>query len=110
MRIDRKKGGDKIKWISTTIKKKYYLEIKKGIKKREYKEYSEYWIKRLEPLIKIQNQEEIGINFLCGRENHKRRVLYIQYINTPWFYDVDGKELYELYIIELGEEIKEVRT
>lgn len=96
-----------MKWISTTIKKIYYEKIKDGSKRREYKEYSEYWKKRIEPLILIQNQEDIGINFLCGRENHKRWVLYLQYINTPWFYGVDGKELYELYIIELGEEIME---
>lgn len=96
-----------IKWISTTIKKQYYEKIKDGTKKREYKEYSEYWIKRLEPLIKIQNQEDIGINFLCGRDFHKRWVLYLQYVNVTWCYDVAGKELSELYIITLGDEIKE---
>lgn len=96
-----------MKWISTTIKKKYFLEIKNGTKKREYKECSEYWKKRLEPLIKIQNQEDIGINFLCGRENHKRWVTYMQYVNVTWTYDIDGKELSELYTIYLGEEIKE---
>jgi hypothetical protein len=97
-----------LKWISTTIKKIYYEKIKDGSKRREYKEYSEYWKKRIEPLILIQNNEDIGINFLCGRDNHKRWVLYIQYVKVPWFYDVVEKQLRELYIIELGEEIKEV--
>ena len=100
------KGGENIKWISTTIKKKYFEEIKKGTKKREYKEFSEYWQKRIEPLIRIQNKEEIGINFLCGRKCHKREVVTLQYVNVTWSYDVDGKQLNELYIIELGEEIE----
>ncbi len=96
-----------MKWVSTTIKKKYFLQIKNGTKDREYKEYSEYWRKRLEPLMEYHG--EIGGNFLCGREHHKRKILYIQHVNVTWTYDVDGKELSELFIIYLGEEIKGVK-
>ncbi len=97
-----------MKWISTTIMKKYFLEIKNGIKTREYKEHTEHWIKRLEPLIEYMKEGgEVGSNFLCGKDYHKRKVLYIQYINVTWSYKVVDKDLSELYIIYLGNEIEE---
>ena len=94
-----------MKWISTTIKRIYMNEIILGTKKREYKIYNEFWKKRLDPLIGIE--EEIGINFLCGQMPYKYHVQFIQYVNINWNYDIDGNRVNEFYIIYLGDRILE---
>lgn len=93
-----------MKWISTTIKRKWIDKILSGEKKREYKEHSDFWQKRLDPLLNCN--EDICINFLCGQESYKFKVLYIEYVNVTWSIDIDGKICNEYYSIYIGDRIE----
>ena len=72
-------------------------------KRVEYKEYSEFWQKRLDPLLRCY--DKICINFLCGQKSYKFEVMYLERIKVQWAIDIDGKICHEYYAIYIGEKI-----
>ena len=92
-----------MKWISTTIKKKWMDKILSREKRVEYKQHSDFWKKRLDPLLRCY--DKICINFLCGQISYKFEVIYIEYINVHWGMDIDGKTHNEYYAIYIGDKI-----
>ena len=94
-----------MKWISTTIKKKWINKILSGEKKVEYKNKSEYWQKRLEKISAIDIKNGVGINFLCGQEAYKFKVIKIDSITSETPKNIDGVECHSWYEIHLGERI-----
>jgi hypothetical protein len=94
-----------MKWISTTIKKKWMDLILDGTKCAEYKANTKFWNKRLEPLVdKFFLDDEIGINFLCGQKSYKYRVVHIRHHNRHPL-DIDGVQVTDWYEIQLGKRI-----
>lgn len=91
-----------MKMISTTVKKIYFIGIKNHTKNHEYKVPSDFWKKRLEPLMRCY--DTVVANFLCGREYHKRYVEFIQYINVPWKINIDGNIRNDYFDIYLGDD------
>jgi len=94
-----------MKWISTTIKRHWLNQILKG-KKTELKVATDFWRKRLEPLM---GETDVAINFLCGRETAKYRVVDISYNKRGLKFPpkiIDGTPTYAWFEIELGERIE----
>lgn len=54
-------------------------QILSGEKGIEYKEYNDFWQKRISK--NIENHKVI--NFLCGRNNYKFKINFITYTKTP---------------------------
>lgn len=92
--------GDKIIWISTTIKWKYLNKIIGGQKKIEMKGNKEFWKRRL---LKLRNtKEQIGINFLNGKDVYKFLVKKVYYQMAIVPIDIDGVKYERYFAIELG--------
>lgn len=91
-----------MKWISTTIKKQYFIELGNS-KFIERKGDTKFWRKRLLKLIKCNDM--IGINFLCGRLNKKFIVKKLVYLRTITAIDIDGKEWERYFAIHLGKRL-----
>jgi len=95
-----------MRWISTTIKRKWLDKILSGEKEQEYKGATEFWNKRLTKILECG--EEIGINFLCGRESYKFEVMDINHYYG--MREIDGTEYESFYEIRLGKPILASRT
>ena len=94
-----------MKWISTTIKKKWLEKILSGEKTVERKVANEFWTKRLEKFVDGTFQDDIGINFLCGCESYKFKVININKCYWRDGFDIDGVITQEWYEIRLGEQL-----
>lgn len=93
-------------WISTTIKKIYLDNILVNNKTSEYKGASEFWIKRLEKYIG-PHENDLGINFLCGKMSVKFFVKEVHRYNPIGFpYTIDGVEFKSYYDIKIGNRIE----
>lgn len=97
-----------MRWISTTIKRKWLDKILSGEKTIERKVASEYW----EPRISKARHElacghEVGLNLLCYRDCHKFKVLKIerQILPTGQRRDIDGVMTQIWFEIHIGDEI-----
>lgn len=93
-----------MKFISTTIKRKWLDKILSGEKTIERKVYTKFWTKRLEPLTKTD--EKIGINLLCGRKSYKFKVTKVEFNATEDPTEIDGVWTLLWYDIHIGERIK----
>lgn len=87
--------------ISTTIKRFYMDQILSGKKRTEFKEYNEYWCKRLPG-----NRSGI-INFLCGQISYKYTYTDIEVVLTPIAL-VDVIKTPKCFAIHLGERISDI--
>jgi len=94
-----------MKWISTTIKRKWMDKILSGEKTSELKIRSEHWNKRL--TCSTYDTGKLGINFLCGRVAYKYHVKMIQlHVLPDTTKSIDGVVVKEWYEIHLGERIE----
>lgn len=95
-----------MRWISTTIKKKWMDKILSGEKKSELKGATKYWKKRIDKITSTypSDQEETGINFLCGRKSYKYHIKIIIRFYFPK--EIDGEIFNNWYEIVLGDRIK----
>lgn len=80
--------------------------ILEGFKTYEYKESNDFWDKRLEKF-KGRNLTNVGINFLCGRQSYKFRVLSVWCYHEPIEVFIGGKKRLMYWCIRLGEQIFE---
>jgi ASC-1-like (ASCH) protein len=97
-------------WLTTTIKKKYFEDIKSGKKKVEYKIISDHWKQRIESIrlqsfIDFNEYPEIGICFICGQEVHRRTVVDIRTVKSLYTKKIDEVYANSWYEIHLGDEI-----
>jgi hypothetical protein len=101
---EERKGGTQMRFISTTIKRKWLDKILSGEKKSELKVCSRFWMRRL--TCGEYAPGEMGINFLCGREAVKYNVTMVQLWAIPGkTMNIDGKVYTNWYEIHLGERI-----
>lgn len=94
-----------MRWISTTIKKKYMDEILSGEKDVEYKGSTYFWDRRLDELNKFP-VVDVGINFLCGQKSYKFKVTDVTKYWNPDGIIIDGKHYMEWWEISIGERIE----
>lgn len=94
-----------MKWISTTIKKKWMVKILSGEKTIEYKGATDFWRPRLDKIMINHSDKEIGINFLYGRVPYKYKVENIYYYYGDRV--IDGVLHHGFYEIHLGDRITE---
>ena len=89
-----------MKKITTTIKQEYMDKILNGTKKVEYKKAKDFWNKRLEKLI---NEENVIINFVCGKRFYKYKVIKIIKINSSKI--IDDETVLNYWEIHIGNRI-----
>jgi len=96
-----------MKWISTTIKRKWMDKILSGEKRVEFKGMTDFWKTRLLPLC---GRGDVAINFLCGRESYKYNVLVVEGffddLDDGAYKDIDGVRYNEWFEITLGGRIE----
>lgn len=93
-----------MKTISTTIKKVYMDQILEGNKTSEFKGCSDYWNTRIYKILENDSSgdNEVMINFLCGRVSYKYEVRFIILHNCGCSKMIDGIEFSEYWEIQLG--------
>ena len=89
-----------LKVLRLAVRKEYFEQIKAGIKKEEYREIKDYWIKRLS-----KYYDQVWITLGYPKKNEKEKVLKFKYdgfcikkINHKEF----GASNVEVYAIKLG--------
>lgn len=92
-----------VKWISTTIKRKWLDPILSGEKKFESKVANEFWTLRLE---KLMGEDDVGLCLVCGRDVHKFKVVSVTKHHDDQPINIDGWLTRDWFEIEIGEEIK----
>lgn len=105
-----------MKWLSTTIKKKYMCQILSGEKTSEFKGMTRHWTRRIynlmesltydrdsPPEYEMYKAHDIGINFLCGMKSYKFEVTEIIHHQTPK--KIDGVKYKTYWEIKLGERL-----
>lgn len=101
-----------MRWVSTTIKRKYLEKILSGEKKIERKVASEYWNKRLNKVLKVTPREkrgeieDIGLSLLCGRECHKFEVTHLFKKHSDGWTMIDGIATHDWWEIHIGDRIE----
>jgi hypothetical protein len=101
-----------MRWISTTIKKKYLDQILFGTKNIERKVANEYWNKRLNKILadftpsnrgKIKG---VGLSLLCGQESYKFKVTHIYKRHLSMGQEIDGVWTKDWWEIHIGDRIE----
>ena len=93
-----------MKSIVFRIRKPYFDAIVSGEKTVEFRRHSPFWEKRIKG-----TGVEVAV-FICGKRVHRRKITYVQLIDTPTWFSEQGKkdvDTPQCYAIYLGEEIKE---
>lgn len=98
-------GVEMMKCISTTIKKVHMDAILSGLKTIEYKGSKAFWRLRLKPLMFCDFDEDIYINFLCGRKSYKFEVIDIRYVESWKRMKIDENLFCFWFEIHLGGQI-----
>lgn len=93
-------GGGLMRYISTTIKKVWLEQILSGEKVIEFKGATDFWIKRLMPM--LEGSDRIIINFLCGRKSFKFTVLNVCHVRSRRPFKIDEVYFYEWFEIHIG--------
>ena len=96
------------------IRKKYFQQIVHGQKTIEYRRDSAFWKKRIEKLEKVPNRdawmpENLLAVFICGKCSIRKRIIYIERIQTPENFSAQGNKDVDTptcFAIHLGSEVK----
>ncbi len=107
-----------MRWISTTIKRKYMDKILAGDKKIEYKRGSNYWRKRILPLMHRKDEldededpddlEPLGITFVCGQDVYKFELKGMMHVTADCdVKEIDGETVQEYFALRIGKRIED---
>ena len=94
-----------MKNLILNLKKQYFEEIKKGIKKWEYRLCTPYWDKRLIN----KNYDKVIIKLGYPKDSEKEKILIFNYRGyeiQEILHEHFGKEVVQVYAIKLHEDIK----
>lgn len=94
--------------ISTTIKKKYFLQTINRTKKIEYKVDNDWWHSRLlKAMEALKAGGRVKLNLLCGREHAQFDVPGIAHTkNVATALDIDGVMTKKYFEIHIGVKIE----
>lgn len=82
----RQRKISKVKYAVFRIRWEYFGDVKSGVKTIEYRKASDFWRPRLK-------DADVAV-FLCGKQVHRRRILFVEEIPTPdWFSSQGRKEV-----------------
>lgn len=93
-----------MRYISTTIKKVWLDKILSGEKKIELKPGTDFWKKRLMPM--LEGSDRIILSLLCGRKAYKFSVMNVCYVQSRRPLKIDVPYYYSWFEIHLGELIE----
>jgi len=96
------------------VRKKYFRRITRGQTTIEYRRDSAFWKKRIEKLEKVPNRdawmpENLLAVFICGKRIFRKRIIYIERIQTPDNFSEQGNKDVDTptcFAIHLGSEVK----
>lgn len=99
---------EKMKSIVLRVRKRYIDVIDMLKKNIEYRRDSEFWRKRLNKYVGIENPGLIAV-FLCGKQVVRRLIKIIRRIRTPSTFSEQGKKDVDTpmcFAIHLGDKIQ----
>ena len=91
----------KEKKAAMRIRREYFDDIVTGDKTVEYRPDSPHWRK----ILKKDDMPEIAV-FICGKDVHRRKILFVQKIPTPIWFSAQGQadvNTSKCFAIHLGE-------
>ena len=90
------------------IRKRYFDAIVSGDKMTEFRPDSPFWRSRIDG--KGDDGADWVAVFICGKRVHRREITLIQKVDTPSWFNGQGKKdvsTSKCYAIHLGKELKE---